>query len=121
MAQGLMEEHPLERIAKRGWFIFPQSYLNNLTKIHNLRKISPFSYFLAFAGQDLSTKAMAGVKSLAPDWMLKDSALPSAVNRSGIDILSFEFNPNLFKKQFNVDFYVIVYNFISNNQFNLLV
>ena len=38
-----------------------------------------------FAGQDLSTKAMAGVKNLAPDWMLKDSALPSAVNRSGID------------------------------------
>jgi len=34
----------------------------------------------AFAGQDFSTKAMAGVKSLAPN-----TALPSAVNRSGID------------------------------------
>ena len=33
-----------------------------------------------FAGQDLSTKAMAGIKSLAPN-----TALPSAVNRSGID------------------------------------
>ena len=39
----------------------------------------------AFAGQDLSTKAMAGVQSLAPDWMAKNTALPSAVNRSGID------------------------------------